>query len=81
MSRLPADATVITTRAGDVPVAPTVSSVTALSLGPLQLLAGVRNPFFTRRADSRHGGLGVTVLGEDAELPLVHCCGEFGGIA
>src|SRR3954470_2462978 len=64
MSRLPTGVSVITTRAGDIPIGMTASSVTALSLAPLQLLVCVGNHLFTRRAISQHGSFGVNILGE-----------------
>jgi 3-hydroxy-9,10-secoandrosta-1,3,5(10)-triene-9,17-dione monooxygenase reductase component len=64
MSHLPSGVSVITTRAGDLPVGMTASSVTALSLDPLQLLVCVGNHLFTRKAISTHGRFGVNVLGE-----------------
>jgi 3-hydroxy-9,10-secoandrosta-1,3,5(10)-triene-9,17-dione monooxygenase reductase component len=43
----------------------TASSVTALSLDPLQLLVCVGNHLFTRAAIAEHGGFAVNILGED----------------
>ncbi|WP_345381268.1 flavin reductase family protein [Pseudonocardia yuanmonensis] len=65
MSRLPSGVSVITTRAGDAPIGMTASSVTALSLDPVQLLVCVANHLFTRKAISEHGSFGVNILGED----------------
>ncbi|MFC4948700.1 flavin reductase family protein [Pseudonocardia sp. GCM10023141] len=67
MSRLPSGVSVITTRAGDLPVGMTASSVTALSLEPLQLLVCVSNRLFTRKAIAAHGMFGVNVLGEGSQ--------------
>ncbi|HWD03586.1 MAG TPA: flavin reductase family protein [Amycolatopsis sp.] len=67
MSRLPSGVSVITTRAGGVPVGMTASSVTALSLDPVQLLVCVANHLFTRKAIAEHGTFGVNVLGEGSQ--------------
>ncbi|EPD68786.1 MULTISPECIES: flavin reductase family protein [unclassified Streptomyces] len=67
MSRLPSGVSVITTRAGDVPVGMTASSVTALSLDPLQLLVCIGNHLFTRQAIAQHGRFGVNILGEESK--------------
>lgn len=64
MSRLPSGVSVITTRSGDTPVGMTASSVTPLSLDPLQLLVCVGNHLFTRKAIALHGRFGVNILGE-----------------
>ncbi|MEU1598559.1 flavin reductase family protein [Streptomyces sp. NPDC005708] len=66
MSRLPSGVSVVTTQAGDTPIGMTASSVTALSLDPIQLLVCVGNHLFTRRAISAHGRFGINVLGEDS---------------
>ncbi|GAA1545929.1 flavin reductase family protein [Nocardioides humi] len=65
MSRLPSGVSIITTRVADAPVGMTASSVTPLSLDPLQLLVCVGNHLFTRSAISEHGRFGVNVLGEE----------------
>lgn len=66
MSRLPSGVSVVTTNASpDVPVGMTASSVTPLSLKPLQLLVCVANHLFTRTAISEHGRFAVNILGED----------------
>jgi 3-hydroxy-9,10-secoandrosta-1,3,5(10)-triene-9,17-dione monooxygenase reductase component len=65
MSRLPSGVCVITTQTGDVPVGMTASSVTALSLEPIQLLVCIGNHLFTRSAISEHGTFAVNILGED----------------
>ncbi len=59
----------ITTRTGgDTPVGMTASSVTALSLDPLQLLVCVGNQLFTRKAIAGHGLFGgVNILGEGSQ--------------
>jgi 3-hydroxy-9,10-secoandrosta-1,3,5(10)-triene-9,17-dione monooxygenase reductase component len=67
MSRLPSGVSVITTQAGDTPVGMTASSVTALSLDPLQLIVCVGNHLFTRKAIADHGSFGVNVLGEGSQ--------------
>lgn len=67
MSRLPSGVSVITTRSGDIPIGMTASSVTALSLDPLQLIVCVGNHLFTRKAISKHGAFGVNILGEGSE--------------
>lgn len=64
MSRLPSGVSVVTTQTGRVPVGMTASSVTALSLEPLQLLVCVANHLFTKTAIAEHGRFGVNVLGE-----------------
>ena len=65
MSRLPSGVSVITTQAGATPVGMTASSVTALSLDPIQLLVCIGNQLFTRTAISEHGRFAVNILGED----------------
>lgn len=65
MSRLPSGVTVITTKAGEAPVGMTASSVTPLSLDPLQLLVCVGNHLFTRSAIAEHGRFCVNILGEE----------------
>lgn len=65
MSRLPSGVSVVTTQVGDVPMGMTASSVTPLSLDPLQLLVCVGNHLFTRKAIADHGRFGVSILGED----------------
>jgi 3-hydroxy-9,10-secoandrosta-1,3,5(10)-triene-9,17-dione monooxygenase reductase component len=65
MSRLPSGVSVITTQAGATPVGMTASSVTALSLDPVQLLVCIGNQLFTRTAISAHGRFAVNILGED----------------
>ncbi|UOT05696.1 flavin reductase family protein [Rhodococcus opacus] len=67
MSRLPKGVSVITTRAGDVPIGMTASSVTSLSLDPIQLLVCVANNLFTRQAIAQHGTFGVNILGEGSQ--------------
>ncbi|WP_253258144.1 flavin reductase family protein [Pseudonocardia sp. N23] len=67
MSHLPSGVSVITTRTGDTPVGMTASSVTALSLDPLQLLVCVGNQLFTRKAIAGHGLFGVNILGEGSQ--------------
>lgn len=67
MSRLPSGVSVITTKVGATPIGMTASSVTALSLEPLQLLVCVGNHLFTREAISNHGTFGVNILGQDSE--------------
>jgi 3-hydroxy-9,10-secoandrosta-1,3,5(10)-triene-9,17-dione monooxygenase reductase component len=67
MSRLPSGVSVITTRTGEVPIGMTASSVTALSLDPIQLLICVGNHLFTRQAISKHGSFGVNILGEGSQ--------------
>ena len=65
MSRLPSGVSVVTTQAGEVPVGMTASSVTALSLDPVQLLVCIGNHLYTRSAISQHGRFAVNILGED----------------
>lgn len=67
MSRLPSGVSVITTAAGATPIGMTASSVTALSLDPIQLLVCVGNHLFTRKAISDHGKFGVNILGEGSD--------------
>lgn len=67
MSRLATAVSVITTRAGDARIGMTASSVTSLSLDPLQLLVCVGNRLFTRTAIEQHGRFAVNVLGEGGE--------------
>ncbi|MFC8244803.1 flavin reductase family protein [Streptomyces chartreusis] len=67
MSRLPSGVSVITTRVDDGPVGMTASSVTALSLDPLQLLVCIGNHLFTRQAISQNGSFGVSILGEESK--------------
>jgi len=64
--RAPTGVSVVTTQVNETPIGMTASSVTALSLDPIQNFVCVGNHLFSRKAISDHGRFGVNILGDDS---------------